>query len=517
MMKINDRHTVRNNILYTLIYIMFFVSLFINVKTGYIGGDDPFTLGMSRHNFLTIIGLTSQDVHPFLYYFLARIFILPFNNTFSQIVSLKILSALPYLILLLIGNITIRRKFSLYTSLLFMFLIISMPIISQNIFIARMYGWSLLFVTLVFLLLFYVYKDIINNSLENFSYITLFSLSALYTHYYCLIIVFILYLVFLLAFIYSNKKVKYLMYSFIITYVLYLPWLKIMLKQVSVVHNNYWSSPIDTNFINLLHMIIKLILNIFYSDYSESNIIKIVITLFILITMISILVFIYKYIHFNISIIIILSGFLLPVIIIFAGIFLSIIEKHQVFQPRYLAPTLGVFWLCVSIILSMLLKNHNLFKAFKVILMVIIVIIGFKSYYSNITQLTSFYNQFRYTQLTFKHIPYNARIIYDEPQVLTQTSIYLRKDKVYTLGDIYNGKPIGNPLVYRKVLQNDYIKHNIALNTKRHHYFFVKTFNNKGDNILSKKFFNKYKYQLHKIGNIYTPLASKESIVYHIK
>ena len=116
--------------------------------------DELFTVGMIEHSYGELIHFTAADVHPPLYYCVTKFFVdlcklvLPGAGT---VIPAKIVSVLPYFVLLLYSVTWIRKRFSIFTGGMFLFCVIAMPQLPAYTVEVRMYGWALLFVTAAFL------------------------------------------------------------------------------------------------------------------------------------------------------------------------------------------------------------------------------------------------------------------------------------------------------------------------------------------------------------------------------
>lgn len=500
----SDNSFKRNRIIfcYCIIYILFIINILFNIKSLYLWNDESFTFHMIHHSFSSIVNLTSQDVHPFLYYFIAKLGTSPFRSKFLQIRILRLISAIPYLILLIIGNSTIKHHFSNKIALLFMFSVITMPLLVQNIYQIRMYGWAMLFTTVAYIIFVYIDKNIIHNSFKTFCYISLFSLLASYTHYYALIIIFFIYILFGCLFITQHKNIKYLIISALTDTLFYIPWLKILLKQTKTVSNNYWTPLMNIKYV------IKIILSLFNPDSNSNK--KIFLIFSLLIILILSLVCFKK---FNINLYSIYIGIIIPLIVIFIGVIASLFIKHTVLITRYLTPAMGIFWLSMSILINRFTIKHSTNQhIIKVILLVIL--LGLGSYSFNLSHVNEYGNQFNKTITIFKQIPKNSNIIFNESTVMYSSSSYLKRN--YILGHRKNDVLFK---IYKKVFNNIKNKQRLSINKSKPVYFIKLNKPNKNDIYLSSKtnqFMKKYKNRLIKKGNIYLPLDGGKSTVYRI-
>lgn len=116
--------------------------------------DELFTVGMIGHSYGELVELTARDVHPPLYYMITKFFvdlcklILPGVHA---VAAAKMVSVLPYFVLLLYSVTFIRKRFGIFTGGVFLFCVASMPQLSGYTVEVRMYSWALLFVTAAFL------------------------------------------------------------------------------------------------------------------------------------------------------------------------------------------------------------------------------------------------------------------------------------------------------------------------------------------------------------------------------
>lgn len=211
--------------------------------------DESYSIKMATHSFAEIWSVGSYDVHPILYYMLLKIVGMLTNGS---IIAYRIFSAIPLIILSILGITHIRKDFGEKVGILFSFLILFMPVTLVYSSEIRMYTWSMLFVTLTAIYGYRVYKSGVSR--KNWILFSIFSLMSAYTHYYALVTVGIINIALFLYFLINNIKqrnyeVKYIKYSknfkysiisAIIQILLYLPWLGMFVKQVGQVSNGYW-------------------------------------------------------------------------------------------------------------------------------------------------------------------------------------------------------------------------------------------------------------------------------------
>ena len=71
---------------------------FLAISSKGIWSDEAFSFGMIRHSFRDIWNLTAGDVHPPLYYYYLKIFLMLFGD---GLITARIASIIPFLFILL--------------------------------------------------------------------------------------------------------------------------------------------------------------------------------------------------------------------------------------------------------------------------------------------------------------------------------------------------------------------------------------------------------------------------------
>lgn len=263
--------------------------------------DELFTVGLAEHSYGELVRLTAADVHPPLYYCMVKLFvdlcklIVPGAGT---IIPAKIVSVLPYFILLIYAVTLIRRRFGLFTGGLFLFCVTAMPQLPAYTVEMRMYGWALLFVTAAFLHAYELVADVkgvrptadtpemcyVNRKIRagktgsedadavgakagagetvlvdeaakrrqkrahvfNAAAFVLYGLAAAYTQYFACVAVVTVYLCLLLAFWFQDRRrVKEWLIYVGISVIAYVPWLFALAGQLNAVSENYWILPLS--------------------------------------------------------------------------------------------------------------------------------------------------------------------------------------------------------------------------------------------------------------------------------
>ena len=203
--------------------------------------DESYSVGMANKSFIDIWNIGSNDVHPILYYWILHIIYLIFG---TNLYLYRIISVIPLAILGILGYTHIRKDFGEKEGILFSFFTFFLPISCVYSGEIRMYTWAMLFVTVMAIYAYRIYK---NSSIKNWIIFAIFSLASACTHYYALATAGIINLI---LFIYLLKKglkqksytkeLKCFTISAIAQIVLYIPWLQCLIKQIFGVAKGFW-------------------------------------------------------------------------------------------------------------------------------------------------------------------------------------------------------------------------------------------------------------------------------------
>ena len=326
--------------------------------------DEYFSMSLTTLPIWDIVNITSWDVHPPLYYILGKVAVkIAQAIGMDYLLSLRILSIIPYIIILAISATRIRKDYGWLTAGLFT---ISLGVMSEfftHFLIARMYGWAILFTLIAFLAFVEIIK---NKDIKAWIVLAVFSALCAYTHYFAAITAACIYII-LLAYIlkFEKDEIKMWAMSAAGAVIIYIPWIPSLIRQLTEVHGSYWIPPVDLNmFVNALG----------YYAYTSDVLISAVSVIIL-----AAILFIYfmqnsdlgEKEHF-----LILSG----VGVYFATILLSIIIS-VVFKPilmvRYLLPATAVMWLAISIIMAKI-KDKKMF-AIAMALIALLLVTGFST------------------------------------------------------------------------------------------------------------------------------------------
>ncbi len=352
-------------IIYYLIPTLLVLLALCGIFTSSMWADEVFTVELLSHPFKEIIKIAILDVHPPLYYLIYLFFYKIFGFIFNyDIVYVgKLVSIMPFIILLIINLTYTNKKYGKNISFIFNLLICGMPHMMQYALELRMYSYALLFVTITFLISLSI-KENSGNYLKWFL-LTIFSTLALYTHYFAGLACVIIFIELLIHFI-KVKNIKSIINVFlfgIMIVAFFSPWLIVFIKQVIKVNKSYWILPIT--FVDIIKC-----LSIFFTYNSiTSSILS-----FSLITLA--IIGIYKLKNKNE----ILSGIFVYLFTFIVGIFISLFIK-PILVPRYLIVTAGCFYFSLAFGINKIISDFNYRKISKITYILLVLIALFTNTY----------------------------------------------------------------------------------------------------------------------------------------
>lgn len=307
--------------------------------------DEFFTTTYLNFPVFDIITVTAHDVHPPLYYLIAKMVLDPLKFFgFDTLFILKLVSIIPYALILVISFTKIRKDYGWLSAGLFSFAMFVMSDFFMYYLTARMYSWGMLFLVLSFLSFKEVITSFDKKSLALFS---IFSACCVYTQYFIGISVLVLYGLFLIYILLFEEieKLKYWGLSVIATGILFAPWIPSLISQMSAVKGGYWIPDVTFDlvlnaFSNFIHS--DIVLSLFSNSWIYN---------FIAILILIVLIIIYYWQSIDLddkTSFYIASGFLLYIGTIVLAVVISIVFK-PIFIVRYLLPVTAVLWLVISI------------------------------------------------------------------------------------------------------------------------------------------------------------------------
>lgn len=333
--------------------------------------DEFFTTTYMNFSIFEIITVTAHDFHPPLYFIIAKI-VLDFFNffglNFDKLFILKIVSIIPYALILVISFTKIKKDYGWFSAGLFSFAMIMMSEFFFYYLTARMYSWGTLFLILSFL----SFKDVIYNDFDkkSLALFTIFSVCCVYTQYFIGISVFVIYVMFFVYILLFEErdKLKYWAGSVFVAFIIYMPWIFNLLAQMSAVKSGYTIPDVTLDsalfaFSTFLHSDVAL--SIFPSKLIYSLCVSLVLIVFIII-------YYWESIDFDDKdSFYIVSGFVAYVGTIVLSIVISMLFK-PILLTRYLVPVTGVLWLVISILINKI-RNKKLFVVYSILIVILLI------------------------------------------------------------------------------------------------------------------------------------------------
>ncbi|MDR3223874.1 MAG: glycosyltransferase family 39 protein [Methanobrevibacter sp.] len=341
--------------------VLLIILLVSGVNQAFFSQDEEFTFHLVSYSFEEIILATAADVHPPLYYFLLKLFLMCFSSSLSvSIILAKVFSVIPLILLICFSFIKIRKDFDWLTVGIFLFSLVSMSKILYYFTQIRMYSYVMFF---MFLSFYYCCEIIKKPNKKNWIIFTVFGLLAAYTHYYGVIAVGFLFLFLFIHIVRGNWEFfKSWVLSFIATLLVYCPWIYFF-SSSKYFYGSELGVPSFTVVFGIVGFMFSPITDVL--NHNSLNI-------YGLILFIVVLVFLMVILFKRKRIMAVDYGFALFVGVLFFGLIFSVLVK-PIFNERYLLLVLVCFWFSFSVLLS---RSYSKKKIFIPVLIVLI-FVGF--------------------------------------------------------------------------------------------------------------------------------------------
>lgn len=437
--------------------------------------DELFTVGMIEHSYGDLIAFTARDVHPPLYYCIVKFFVdlcKLITLQANPVVIAKIVSVLPYFILLGYSITFIRKRFGIFTGGLFLFCVIAMPQLSSYTVEVRMYSWALLFVTAVFL---HAYGTVTccgedgacNGEMRgrriHGTALVCYGLAAAYTQYFACVAVIMVYFCVLIVFWFIDRgRIKEWLLWVAVSVVGYVPWLYALFNQITAVNENYWILPLTWR---SLGGCVKFVMKPAFTNE--------ILNIILAVLLFAVYVFVFGYmivkvfhygrknkktlingeqdidrhieqsINQNIkqckSLYKIYQGhiiFALAGVGVLAGLvmfgFVASMIVRPIFVYRYMIPALGCFWLGFVVCLNDMISGEKLCKLIprivSVIVILFIAVVGLRDYRAFMGEEEYKILLMEQTEEALSSIAPEDIVIYNFDQVQAVTSYYLDRE-----------------------------------------------------------------------------------------
>lgn len=240
----------------TTVFTLLYVSLIFNQN---VWTDEIFTMKLLEGNFREIVEGTVIDVHPPLYYFVAKLAQMIFGKSLQV---QKIVTIIPMTLTLVLGATKVRRMFGDRVSFLFIAILGCIPCSMEFAVQVRMYSMALLAVTACGLYAYECYfgvrggaanggeglgdasdgiAPVLTEKQSSWIGLVLSTVAAAYLHYFAFGSVIIVQgILFLALLIHKREKLKKWFLAAAVMILAYLPWFGVFAGQFKGVSESYW-------------------------------------------------------------------------------------------------------------------------------------------------------------------------------------------------------------------------------------------------------------------------------------
>ena len=334
-----------------LILLYMFISPLTNTI---INIDEYWTYSLVNLPFMEGMTVAIHDVHPPLYYWILYLFT-PFG--LGNLYLLKVVSIIPYILIMVVSATKIREDYGWLTAGLFVFCLGVMTDFFVEFLTIRMYSWGLFFLLMVFI----YYKEVITRwDKKSWVLLTLFTLLSVSTQYFLALTCGLVYLLILAEILTEHKdKIRQFAKSVLALIVLYAPWGIVFIHQIQT-HANDAKEGFEL--VNVIHYFTAFAIKSqnFRLDMVIFKIIAIIFLIFIL-------VLIYKKKDKFSA-----AGVFLMYATLAIGILSLMSSFTNSMRVRYLVPVFGIFWLSASIVIGKI-KDY---KVLAIALVLILLLAG---------------------------------------------------------------------------------------------------------------------------------------------
>ena len=448
--------------------------------------DELFTVGMIGHSYGELVGLTARDVHPPLYYMITKFFVdlckllLP---GVRAVAAAKIVSVLPYFVLLLYSVTFIRKRFGIFTGGVFLFCVVAMPQLSGYTVEVRMYSWALLFVTAAFLhgygavqgpedeeerrhgrLSAAAYgavdmpkgekaggSDRTKGMRQKISAqsqklhgaaMACYALAAAYTQYFAAVAAAMVFLYVLLELLRRDRRRIREWFLWVAAAAAgYTPWLVALYRQVTAVNANYWILPLSWR---TFGGCVKFLMKPAFTNDTLNVVLAVVMTGIYAAVMIRQVYFLIKSCHngrengaASSRIVFMLAGpGVLAGVVLFG--FAASMLLRPVFVYRYMIPAMGCFWLSFAVGLHEIWQagipedgtegRGGFFKMLPAAALLFVVVVGLRDYRAFMGEEEYKIRLMKETETALSSIAPGDVVIYNFDQVQAVTAYYLPEE-----------------------------------------------------------------------------------------
>ncbi len=333
-----------------LVLLYMFISPLTNM---FINVDEYWTYSLVNLPFMQGMIVAVHDVHPPLYYMILYLFT-PFG--LANLYLSKVVSIIPYILIMVVSATKIREDYGWLTAGLFVFCLGLMTDFFIEFLTIRMYSWGLFFVLMSFI----YYKEVITHwDRKSWVLLTLFTLLSAYTQYFFAITCGLIYLLILAEILNNNKdKLKQFGKSVLALIILYAPWMIVFVHQIQT-----QSGEPNEGFelVNAIHYLTAFAIK---SQNFEFEMIIFKLVAFAFLVLILYLIYQKKDRFAG-------AGVFLMYATIAIGIISLMFSFSNTMRIRYLVPVFGIFWLSASILIGKI-ENKKILMIALILIMVLV-------------------------------------------------------------------------------------------------------------------------------------------------
>ena len=333
-----------------LVLLYMFISPLTNM---FINVDEYWTYSLVNLPFMQGMIVAVHDVHPPLYYMILYLFT-PFG--LANLYLSKVVSIIPYILIMVVSATKIREDYGWLTAGLFVFCLGLMTDFFIEFLTIRMYSWGLFFVLMSFI----YYKEVITHwDRKSWVLLTLFTLLSAYTQYFFAITCGLIYLLILAEILNNNKdKLKQFGKSVLALIILYAPWMIVFVHQIQT-----QSGEPNEGFelVNAIHYLTAFAIK---SQNFEFEMIIFKLVAFAFLVLILYLIYQKKDRFAG-------AGVFLMYATIAIGIISLMFSFSNTMRIRYLVPVFGIFWLSASILIGKI-ENKKILLIALILIMVLV-------------------------------------------------------------------------------------------------------------------------------------------------
>lgn len=373
-MMVSDRDRVIDKL---IVYIIRTINVLTIILMGVlcfnssIWKDETWDLEVITHPYSYFL-LHSRDASPPFHFAILKMCVEGARFCFPSINYIyvaKLCSLIPFVIIVIISNTYVKKKCGDFTGALCGLLCITMPQLFPFGIEIRQYSWAVC-LAFVWFCAFISYYE--NSSYKNVLLITIFGPLAVFSHYYIFFGIVYAYSYYLIDNIVHKKWVgiKRLVVFSLGACVCFSPWIFVAGNEVYGMAKSFWIPPI-TGKTALYTLVYPFIADT--NKYGIGNICGALLIIIIASLFVNML-----FESYSASKSLVIIGVTMPFVVGACGLLVGILVA-PVFQPRYVMPIMGCFWLCFSYLLCKLIKRN----AVRYCLLCFIGIISFLNIYKH--------------------------------------------------------------------------------------------------------------------------------------